>query len=84
MTTKLTLTVSDKAIKSAKRYAKEHGTSLSKLVENYFNRISADNIDGSNLKKIPPITKELTGIISGAPSKSDKELLTDALENRFL
>lgn len=76
MTTKLTLTLSDKVIKFAKTYAKEHGTSLSKLVENYFSRISAHEINDPAFEKIPPITKELSGIISETPSESDKELLT--------
>jgi hypothetical protein len=61
-----------------------HGTSLSKLVENYFRKITAQNINGPDFEKISPITKDLSGILSGAASKSDKELLGDALENRFL
>ena len=35
MTTKLTLTIEDQVIKTAKRYARRKGKSLSGLVENY-------------------------------------------------
>ncbi|MEO6869719.1 MAG: DUF6364 family protein, partial [Ginsengibacter sp.] len=35
MTTKLTLTIEDKVISSAKKYAQKKGKSLSHLVENY-------------------------------------------------
>ena len=35
MTTKLTLTIEEKVISSAKKYAQKKGKSLSNLVENY-------------------------------------------------
>lgn len=35
MQTKLTLRVDDELIRAAKRYARQNGTSLSQLVENY-------------------------------------------------
>ncbi|MCD4737365.1 MAG: DUF6364 family protein, partial [Bacteroidales bacterium] len=60
MSTKLTLTLDNKIIKTAKLYAKENNISLSKLVEFYFKSLSS-GIDNYN-KKIPPITKELSGI----------------------
>ena len=41
MTTKLTLTIEDKVIDSAKEYAKLKGKSLSHLVENYLKSISS-------------------------------------------
>ena len=40
MTTKLTLTLDDKVIKSAKVYAKTKGKSLSHLIENYLKTIT--------------------------------------------
>ena len=40
MTTKLTLTIEDKVIDSAKRYAQKNGKSLSHLVENYLKSIT--------------------------------------------
>ena len=40
MTTKLTLTMEDKVIDSAKKYAQKNGKSLSNLVENYLKSIT--------------------------------------------
>jgi len=82
MNTKLTLTLDDKTIEVAKRYAKENKTSLSKLVEFYFRAISADS--EPPVGKIPPITKGLSGIAVMKTSKTDKELLNDALNKKFL
>ena len=39
MNTKLTLTIDDKVIDSAKKYAREKGKSLSDIVENYLKSI---------------------------------------------
>ena len=41
MTTKLTLTIEDKVIDSAKKYAQKKGKSLSHLVENYLKSVTA-------------------------------------------
>jgi len=46
MTTKLTLTMEDQVIDSAKEYARKKGESLSNIVENYLKSITAqDNPD---------------------------------------
>ena len=82
MNTKLTLTLDDKTIEFAKRYAKENKTSLSKLVEFYFRAISEDT--ESPVERIPPITKGLSGIAKIITSKTDKELLNDTLNKKFL
>ena len=44
MTTKLTLTLDNKVIHRAKRYAKKKGQSVSELVESYFRSLT-DNTD---------------------------------------
>lgn len=41
MTTKLTLTMEDTVINSAKKYAQKNGKSLSHLVENYLKSVTA-------------------------------------------
>jgi len=78
MATKLTLTLDNKIIKTAKAYAKKNNMSLSGIVELYFKALSSGNND-----KIPPITKELSGIARFTTTKSDKELLGEALTKRF-
>ncbi len=82
MTTKLTLTLDNEVILSAKEYAKKNGISLSKMVELYFKGIKRD-VSSEN-SPLPPITKELSGYAKINTSKSDKELLAAALENKYL
>ncbi len=79
MATKLTLTLDSKIIKTAKAYAKKNNMSLSGIVELYFKALSSGNND-----KISPITKELSGIARFTATKSDKELLKEALTKRFI
>ena len=79
MATKLTLTLDNKIIKTAKAYAKKNNMSLSGIVELYFKALSSGNND-----KISPITKELSGIARFTTTKSDKELLKEALAKRFI
>jgi hypothetical protein len=50
MTTKLTLTVDKAVIVRAKSYARKTGRSLSEIVENYLEQITAD-IDKDNLSE---------------------------------
>ena len=82
MSTKLTLTLDNEIILTAKQYARENGISLSKMVEHYFKGITKD-VSWDN-SPIPPITKELSGFAKMSTSKSDKELLAAALENKYL
>ncbi len=81
MQTKLTLTLDNQVIEQAKAYSKQNRISLSKLVEFYFKSISGPD---KELNKIPPITKELSGIAKFETNKSDKELLSEALNKKFL
>jgi len=82
MATKLTLTLDNETIEAAKIYAKKNKISLSKLVEFYFKSLTS-SFENYN-ENIPPITKELSGIARITTTKSDKELLADALNRRFL
>lgn len=80
MSTKLTLTLDKKVIEFAKKYARQNNISLSGIVELYFRSLSS----GARNTEVGPITKELSGIASFSTKKSDKELLKEALDNRFL
>lgn len=59
MKTKLTLTIEYKLLEKAKEYAKEHGRSLSDIVENYFKAITKQE-DITNSESTP-ITESLRG-----------------------
>jgi hypothetical protein len=60
MTTKLTLTIEDGVIDSAKKYAKRKGKSLSHIVENYLKSISSKE---ETKESISPKVLKLMGVI---------------------
>lgn len=62
MSDKLTLRIEQKLIQRAKKYASKKGTSVSKLVADYFQAIDAEESE-SNLS-LPPVTKALSGILN--------------------
>ena len=80
MTTKLTLTIEDKVISSAKKYAQKKGKSLSHLVENYLKSISTK--DTSNLPISPKVAK-LRGIIKLPNDFDYKSELSNALSKKY-
>ncbi len=59
MTTKLTLTLDDKVIRGAKRYAKAKGRSVSELVESYFKSIT--ELDKNQSDELTTSVKSLMG-----------------------
>lgn len=67
MTTKLTLSLDSKIIERAKRYSQKRGTSLSRLVEDYFNKLTHETREGSKKSSF----KELIGIGGSVPKDFD-------------
>lgn len=61
MDTKLTLKLEQNIIEKAKDYAKLHRTSLSKIIENYLQKITNEHEEKD---KITPLVKSLSGIIN--------------------
>jgi hypothetical protein len=61
MATKLTLTIEDTAIDSAKKYARQKDKSLSEIVENYLKSISASEESGQTLS---PMVAKLMGSVN--------------------
>lgn len=61
MNTKLTLTISDTVVKSAKRYAQTKGKSLSRIVENYLQSVSSK---GKSTETISPRVLKLKGSVT--------------------
>ena len=80
MDTKLTLKLEQEIIEKAKEYAKSHKTSISKLIENYLQKIT-DNKDGK--EKITPLVKSLSGIIDLPKDFDHKNGYTDFLINKY-
>lgn len=76
---KLTLSVDEKVVERAKRYAAKQRTSVSRLVESYLDALSRPT--GAPDQDLPPITKRLYGILKGA--RYDREEYIDYLERKY-
>lgn len=79
MTTKLTLTIDDSVISTAKKYAKESGKSLSDIVENYLMTLTAKS---DNEQAISPIILKQMGIIKLPKNFDYKKSLATGLSKK--
>ena len=80
MDTKLTIKLDEHIIERAKKYAKERNTSLSKLVANYFDKISMEsNVEG----EITPLIKSLAGLVPHISDQDEKEAYTIYLKEKY-
>lgn len=80
MTTKLTLTLDDKVIRGAKRYAKAKGRSVSELVESYFKSITEVNDQSDELT---PSVKSLMGSFRAPKNFDYKKILEDEKQRKY-
>ncbi len=81
MTTKLTLTIEEKVIDAAKRYAQKKGKSLSHLVENYLKSITSETRDKE--ENISPKVLKLMGVIKLPKDFNYKTELGNALAKKY-
>lgn len=79
MDSKLTLKMDLEIIEKAKRFAKQRNTTLSILIENYFQNLTARE-DSSD--QISPLVKSLSGIIEIPEGDVNKEY-TDYLMKKY-
>jgi hypothetical protein len=70
---KLTLSVDPAVVSRAKRYAKQNGLSLSKMVEVYLASVS----DPPPAQGLPPILRSLRGILKKGDPEDYKKHLTE-------
>lgn len=83
MESKLTLKLDTGAIGRAKRYVTGHrGSSLSKLVENYFNSLTKKELNVKQVKTLP-IVSGLAGIAKKNRVKNVKEEYVDYLIEKY-
>lgn len=80
MTTKLTLTIDDTVIDSAKKYARQKGESLSAIVENYLKSISGKD---ENPTQLSPKVSSLMGVISLPEDFDYKKELGDLIQKKY-
>ncbi len=81
METKLTLRLNESVIQRAKRYAKRHNTSLSKIVENYLDGISSSKRERSS-DGITPLVYSLSGVIELPADYDPKTEYSEFLEKK--
>ena len=79
MTTKLTLTLDDKVIREAKRYARSKGRSVSELVESYFKSITEL---GSQSEELTPAVKSLMGSFKAPKDFDYKKILREEKQRK--
>ncbi|MCF7956083.1 MAG: DUF6364 family protein [Phycisphaerae bacterium] len=77
---KLTISMDDEIIRAPKQLAAADNVSVSAMIRRYV--LSRLRPEQPRIK-IGPITKKASGIVKLDESKSDKELLTDALIERY-
>jgi hypothetical protein len=82
MTTKLTLTIEEKVIDAAKRYAQKKGKSLSHLVENYLKSITSETRNKEE-ENISPKVLKLMGVIKLPKDFDYKTELGNALAKKY-
>lgn len=80
--TKLTLSMDKKVVAQAKRIAKRDRTSVSAMFTNLVLAMAGRERQRAD---IPPdsIAARLTGAIKVPPGRTDRELVTEALEERY-
>jgi hypothetical protein len=83
MDTVLTLNIDQDVVNNAEIYARHARKSVSRLVEDYLLSISSGNMADKNVP-LGPVTRQLAGIIKLDNNISGKELLADALAEKYL
>ena len=78
--TKLTLSVEESVVEQAKRMAKANRTSVSAMFSQFVRSAAAA---GAAPAKIGPLTRKLSGVMKLPPGKGYKEVLADALAEKY-
>jgi hypothetical protein len=81
MTTKLTLTLDDKVIERAKRYANAKGRSVSDLVESYFKSLTEPDREPNS--ELSPLVMSLMGSFRAPTDFDYKKILNEEKRHKF-
>lgn len=79
MNTKLTLSINKAVTERAKKYAQRKKASLSKLIENQLDKLTA----GEKENEISPLVKSLSGVITPGKIKNTKKDYSDFLKKKY-
>lgn len=80
MDTKLTLSIDKTIITRVKKYARKEKKSLSKLAEDYFNRLSAPATENTD---ISPLVKKLSKVIKGTKDGDHRNAYAAHLSKKY-
>ena len=80
MDKKLSLSLNEKIIETAKHYAKSNNTSLSKLIESYLGTLTNKE---KKENEITPLVKSLSGVISMDDDIDVKDEYTQYLMEKY-
>jgi len=78
--TKLTLSIDEAVVDKAKRIAQANKTSVSALFSQFVESMAGQR---ARRARIGPLTRKLSGILELPPEKDYKELLTEALMDKY-
>jgi len=81
MDTKLTLKLKKTVIDQAKKYAFDHETSLSRIIENYLAVITAET---KETDEISPLVKSISGIVQVPEDFNHKENFHKHLNEKYV
>ena len=82
METKLTLRLNDNVIERAKKYARNHKISLSKMVESYLDSVTKQK-DIDEIKSITPLVDSLIGVIDLPAGYDYKKDYRDYIADKY-
>ena len=80
MNSKLTLKLNSIVIARAKKYAKKHNTSLSRMIESYLDSVTKEENSGI---EITPLVKSLSGVIELPADYDYSKDYTDHLDKKY-
>lgn len=78
--TKLTLSADKELVKRAKKLAAREGTSLSSMFGRFLQAVLRQR---DKTRRPGPLTAKATGLVRLPPGKSDRELLEEALSEKY-
>ena len=80
MITKLTLTIEERVIKTAKKYALKKGKSLSGLVENYLKVLAAED---KSTNEVTPRVRRLRGSVKLPADFNYKKMIEESISEKY-
>lgn len=82
MNTKLTLRLNASVIERAKKYARNHKISLSKMIESYLDSVTQQQEDNKKTS-ITPLVESLSGVIDLLDDFDHKEAYRNFIEEKY-